>query len=330
MNSRLRRLLSPMLRSYCTYLFVLTLVLLSAFVEPAYGQLDVWIDPGHGGPKPGALGANGSALPNEKELNIGVAGYLETDLTALGYFVYRTQNSDTTNFSLEQRRKIANGELGNDFGIQLPCQLFISIHMNEWEDEAVFGTETYYATAKYDGKSKYAYREDSTAAEEIHADLMTHANVAFLFCSKDRGIKKKSFAVLRQTRPVALLFEVCFISNGCQFNNIVSSGDQALIADGIATGISGYLTPLPFAQAPPSPIRSGPVVVKASSPSTRTTVASLQEGFEGATFPPTGWTTQVVLTSGWSPLVIHSARLMTRSSSHGLGARSGLVRWMHP
>lgn len=95
------------IRTSETIFLVLTLVLMGAIVDPAHGQLDVWIDPGHGGNDPGALGVNGTALPNEKELNIGVSSYLENDLTGLGYFVYKTQNYDTTYYQPWQRREIA-------------------------------------------------------------------------------------------------------------------------------------------------------------------------------------------------------------------------------
>jgi len=52
--------------------------------HPATAQIDIWIDSGHGGNDPGALGFNGSALPNENELNFAVAGYFENDITSLG------------------------------------------------------------------------------------------------------------------------------------------------------------------------------------------------------------------------------------------------------
>ncbi len=284
-------LLNLLRQSSITKLIMIAVCFIGSFIGgPAYGQLDVWIDPGHGGNDPGALGIDGASLPNEKELNIGVAYYLENDLTGLGYFAYRTQNYDTTYYQPSQRREIANGERPNDQGIQLPCRLLVSIHMNSSTNSAAMGTETYYTTIKYDAKKKNAYLADKSAAEEIHADLMTYANVAFLFCSSDRGIKPANFAILRRTRAPALLFEVCFISNGCQFNNIITSGDQALIADGIAAGVSGYLGESLQKSKQPSQVISSTQVLSKPTPKIR--VESLQEDFEGTTFPPTGWEIQ--------------------------------------
>lgn len=273
--------------------------------------------PGARWSRPGALGINGATLPNEKELDIGVASYLENDLAALGYYVYKTRNSDTTFLYPVARRRIANGERANDQGLRASCRLFISIHMNSWGDPATLGTETYYATSKYDAKRKYAYRADSSAAKGIHADLMTYANVAFLFCSRDRGIKPKNYDVLMRTRPAALLFEVCFVSNACQFNHITSSGNQAIIAEGIAAGVSGYLgsfleSPLPRQTEPPIAVTSGQTA--------HAIAASLQEDFEGAAFPPTGWTIQ---TAGLA--LPHAWHRTTDSLYVGNGSASALV-----
>ena len=157
---------------------------------PVQAEIDVWIDPGHGGGDPGALGYNGATPPNEKELTIGVTTFLEGDLTGLGYIAHRTQNSDTTYFSPSNRRRIANGEAPNDQGFQDTCRLLLSVYMNADSSAAPLGTETYHATIKYDAKKKTAYLADKQAAEAIHPSLIANANVAFLFCSNDRGIKE--------------------------------------------------------------------------------------------------------------------------------------------
>lgn len=267
-------------------------VFVCAHPRPAMGQIDIWIDSGHGGKDPGALGFNGSAVPNEKQLNFAVATYFENDITGLGYYAYRIENYDTTFFEPQERRDIANGDAPNDQNLTASCRLLVSIHMNSSEDASDFGSETYYATIKYDAKKKSAYRADSTAAAQIHADFMTYADVAFLFCSEDRGIKPKNYTILSGTKAPALLFEVCFISNGCQWNNIITSGDQAFIADGIAAGVSQYLPILLESESETTTDAAVPAEPPSTWPAARVYVNSLQEGFDGATFPPTGWTTQ--------------------------------------
>jgi N-acetylmuramoyl-L-alanine amidase len=299
---------------------VLWLLLCSlAGAQPAIAQIDIWIDSGHGGNDPGAPGFNGSALPNEKELNFAVAGYFENDITALGYYAYRIANYDTTYFPPAERRDIANGDASNDQNLTASCRLLVSIHMNSSTNASAFGSETYYATIKSDAKKKTAYRADSTAAAEIHADFMTYADVAFLFCSNDRGIKPKNYAILKGTKGQALLFELCFISNSCQWTNIITTGDQAFLADGIAAGVSQHLPILLQTETASEinmPNNTPPIVSRGQ----RTHVMSLQEGFDGTTFPPTGWTTQ---TTGLGvPYVWHRT---TDPLYVGVGAASALV-----
>lgn len=265
-------------------LAILMLVLLLAGTSRA--EIDVWIDPGHGGNDPGALGFNGPAEPNEKELVIGVTTFLQGDLTGLGYDAHKTKNADTTYFNLLRRRLIANGEAPNDIGVQDSCRLFLSIHMDSVEDDTIIGTRTFYPTIKYDATNRNAFQADLLAAQTIHPDVIANAAVAFLFCHNDRGIEAENYAVLRRTRSPALLLELCFISNECQFNNISNAGDQALIADGIAAGVSGHLMRTP---QPPPHASEHPTLTVLRSTGSSPAGAVLDQGFDDPTFPPTGW-----------------------------------------
>ncbi|MDH4338539.1 MAG: N-acetylmuramoyl-L-alanine amidase [Candidatus Krumholzibacteria bacterium] len=244
-------------RSYFAILFTVIVGLITLAAGNVPAQIDIWVDPGHGGWDSGAEGFNGPAVPNEKELNIGVASRLENRLTALGYYAYRTQNYDTTYTQPWQRRQIANGQRSNDQGIRSSCRLLISVHMNSVPDASKLGTLTLYAAAKYEGKDEDAYAQDSTVAAVVQHDLMTYADVAFLFCSRDRGIvPDDSLAILKKCRMPAILVEVCFISNGCQWGNIITAGDQELCAEGIAAGVSHYLPILLESPVLPEPVRS--------------------------------------------------------------------------
>jgi N-acetylmuramoyl-L-alanine amidase len=78
-------------------------MLLLCIPTVATATIDVWIDPGHGGSKPGALGWNDEELPNEAELALDVSEWLEGDLAAFAYVVRKTRNADSTNVSPRQR-----------------------------------------------------------------------------------------------------------------------------------------------------------------------------------------------------------------------------------
>lgn len=222
--------------------FELSLMALYVFllsVAPAVGQVQVWVDPGHCCTEPGALGYNGQT-PHEKDLTFAVANYLQGDLLGLGWETYKTVNYPTSFLTPYNRAEVANGLRSNDDAEQGVPLLFVSIHMNSVPDPSAKGTITFYSERKSRQIDTKGYRADSTAAEYVHPDLMANANVAFLGCSEDDGIKVNEYAVCRYAFPPSLLIEVCFISNSCQWNNIRTAGDQALIADGIAAGVSGY------------------------------------------------------------------------------------------
>jgi N-acetylmuramoyl-L-alanine amidase len=189
----------------------------------ARGEIDVWIDPGHGGSQSGTEGFDGPDFPNEKDITLPVANRVESRLFELGFFcVHKTRNSDRK-VTVQDRAAIANGDLAND---EIPpfrdtARLFVSIHMNDWVPSR-FGTETYYSAIKPAGYDKKAKQADINAATKIQTDLMTKADVAFgPTCSDDRGVMQNNYYVLAFTALPAVLVEVCYLTNACQYNRII-------------------------------------------------------------------------------------------------------------
>jgi N-acetylmuramoyl-L-alanine amidase len=110
-------------------------------VGTAWSQIEVWIDPGHCCMDPGAKGFNGDPPPNEQDLTMPVANFLQGDLLGHGYFAYKTVNHPTSFFRPGQRARIANGQLANDDGDQGLCNILVSIHMNSVKgDNTIYGT----------------------------------------------------------------------------------------------------------------------------------------------------------------------------------------------
>lgn len=262
-------------------------------------QIDVWVDPGHGGTDKGTAPSDNNPLHSESLLALQQSSALVNSLLNLAYSAELTRNSDIT-MTKARRWKIANGTATNDLGIQATCQVFISIHMNAdpSRNPATRGTETYYSPAKLRLKSKTAYRADSSFAAAVHPRLISNAAVTFIGCHENRNIKTELHTVTKRAEIPSLLIEVCFISNPCQLGHIVQSSKQAIIADGIAAGVSFYITPLGPAPAsgrsPADPTWDGVSYRPGSKGQTgdwgRSAVQSSSEGFEGVTFPPAGWT----------------------------------------
>lgn len=271
--------------------------------QPGWAQVDVWIDPGHGGDKPGNLGFSMIPSRYEKVLALQQSERLETRLSQIGFTSLKTRNGDN-NPSFQRRADMAAGLATNDLGQQEPGQMLAIIHMNAGPPSAL-GTETFFANYKRYSRRLDAYRVDSTFASIIHCDLMTGANTAFLGCNDDRGVKCKPHFVSRRSRVPAVYIEVCFSTNQCQEANIAQAGDQALIANGIAAGISRVIVPggsvsreavlsLPAGGCAPTVECDFTDVADEPDPAPSFAVMgtqSLNQGFEGVTFPPSGWST---------------------------------------
>jgi len=172
------------------------------------------IDPGHGGQDPGAKGTSGQY---EKDFTLQLARKVkelaekETQLQ-----IYLTRTDDRTISSMDRERpKFAN---------QLDADLFISIHGNTYTDPSVFGTETFY------------YREESlTFATIMHKNLVNATG------SKDRGVKKEDFFVVKDTEMPAVLLEVGYLTNPNEELKMWKDDYQYRVASSIIEGIKEYL-----------------------------------------------------------------------------------------
>lgn len=148
--------------------------------------LKVFIDPGHGGRDPGAIGTNSK----EAENVLKVALALEKKLKAQGYEVKLSRRTDTY-LTLKQRADLANA-WGAD--------LFISLHDNSAVNKTATGFETFIFNGSVSGNT-------------IKLQQHVHKAIATGIGLRDRGMKRANFAVIRETNMPALLIEYGFISN---------------------------------------------------------------------------------------------------------------------
>ncbi|CEN81855.1 sporulation-specific N-acetylmuramoyl-L-alanine amidase CwlC [[Clostridium] sordellii] len=145
-----------------------------------------YLDFGHGGKDPGALGSN-----NTKESNtvLKIGMLVKSKLEKQSEKVITTRESDSF-YSLEYRTNKANKE---------SCDYFISIHMNSSTNKTAKGSETWV----YDSNSKVY-----NLAKNLSSNLSTNLN------TPNRGVKEsKKFSVLKNSKMPALLIEIDFISN---------------------------------------------------------------------------------------------------------------------
>jgi N-acetylmuramoyl-L-alanine amidase len=179
----------------------------------------IFLDPGHGGKDPGAVGPNGS---KESDVTLSVSKLLKDKLERMGATIFMSRDSDE-DVSISRRVSMANSSKAN---------IFVSVHCNAYNDTAK-GVETLYHQTSSAGKK---------LAGLIQSELVSSTN------SVDRGIKAdKSLSrfpnglpVLRDTVMPAVLVELEFISNPTYEKILTNPRWQEVFADAIVQGILSY------------------------------------------------------------------------------------------
>lgn len=173
----------------------------------------VVIDPGHGGFDRGGIPGQRVA---EKTMALDVALLVAKKLRAAGYHVIMTRDGDYF-VTLGGRCAIANAHRD---------AAFICIHFNSATRAGANGIETYY------------YRSDSAGlAANIHRQVVGKTT------SDNRGIRRRGFYVLRNTKIPSILVECGFLTNPTEARLALDSSYRDRLATAIAAGVEGKPTP---------------------------------------------------------------------------------------
>ena len=173
-----------------------------------------YLDFGHGGKDPGAIGPT-----NLKESDIALKIGMMVKETLENAFekVITTRDNDKY-YSLDYRTKKANNE---------NCDYFISIHLNAASNPSAKGCEIWL----YDENSKL-----KTLANNLCNNLSTKMN------TPRREVKySKKLAVLKNTKMPALLIEIDFISNKEVGNYLRNDKNLKNISDTISSTLLSFV-----------------------------------------------------------------------------------------
>ena len=178
------------------------------------GRFRIVIDPGHGGPDPGAVGIGGT---QEKDVVLEISQQVAELLRSRGVDVLLTRNGDI-DVDLPPRAQLANNS-GAD--------AFVSIHANalSMARPDVNGLETFY----------YQSLQGKNLASSIHSALMQTIR------RTDRGVKEGRFYVIRATRMPSTLVEVGFLTGADDAADLMDPAHRRQISLAIAAGILDYL-----------------------------------------------------------------------------------------
>ncbi len=187
----------------------------SKLPDVSRGRYLVVIDPGHGGPDPGAVGIGGL---RESDIVLEISLQLAELLRAKGVKVRLTRKSEI-DLDLPPRVAIAN---------RLRANAFVSIHANassrNWED--VNGIETFY----------FSGVKGNQLASKIQEQVLEVSPR-----SPNRGVRKGRFFVIRRTTMPAVLVETGFVTGRLDAPRLADSKHRRRLAFAIATGILKYL-----------------------------------------------------------------------------------------
>lgn len=196
------------------------------------------IDPGHGGKDDGAKG-NGIT---EKLMNLVIARRIGAILVKRGYTVVYTRTADTF-VELPARSEFAGKQ---------KCDLFLSVHCNSMADSAVSGIEVFVANpagVPSFGSTTIGKDSPSTKFNAVNAfwAYLTQSALVKASGAADRGIKRKQFAVIRETPAPSMLVEFGFVSNAAEAGKL----KEAAYLDKLAVAVCDAVTTLSAQIKPP-------------------------------------------------------------------------------
>jgi len=179
-------------------------------------KFSVVIDPGHGGPDPGAIGIGGI---RETDVVLEVSKIVKSLLSKKGVKVNLTRKNEV-DLDLPLRVSFAN---------KMNADIFVSIHANASRGKRrdINGLETFY----------YRGWRGRLLAKRIQNQILRVSPG-----SPDRGVKQGRFYVIKNTRMPAVLVEIGFLTGRIDARRLEKPSHRKRIAYSIAKGILEYLS----------------------------------------------------------------------------------------
>jgi N-acetylmuramoyl-L-alanine amidase len=178
-------------------------------------KFSVVIDPGHGGPDPGAIGIGGI---READVVLEVSKIVKKLLSEKGVKVTLTRKNEV-DLDLPPRVSFANNT---------DADIFVSIHANASRGKRrdINGLETFY----------YKGWRGRLLAKKIQKQILRVSPG-----SPDRGVKQGRFYVIKNTRMPAVLVEIGFLTGRLDARRLEKTTHRKRLAYAIAKGILEYL-----------------------------------------------------------------------------------------
>ena len=186
--------------------------------EVKRNKFSVVIDPGHGGPDPGAIGIGGM---RETDVVLEVSKIVKKLLSDKGVKVRLTRKNEV-DLDLPPRVSFANNT---------DADIFVSIHANASKGKRrdINGVETFY----------FRGWRGRLLAKRIQKHILKVSPG-----SPDRGVKQGRFYVIKNTRMPAVLVEIGFLTGRLDARRLEKTAHRKRLAYAIAKGVLEYLSKL--------------------------------------------------------------------------------------
>ncbi|MGL4523961.1 MAG: N-acetylmuramoyl-L-alanine amidase family protein [Spirochaetia bacterium] len=216
----------------------------------------ILIDPGHGGKDSGAIGRHGDLTVREKDITLTISLELEAKLKKAfpNRKILMTRRTDIYP-TLEDRVEMANQQkLGPG-----QAEIYISIHANATPRNAnnVQGFEVWYLPDTFERKitSHNAIQNrnlrtvlDKVVQEEYLAEskrlaefLLQAMDKGLGHMTKNRGIRREGWFVVRNAQMAAVLVEVGFVTHPEEAQRLAEPAHLKTLADLLYNGIRKFL-----------------------------------------------------------------------------------------
>ena len=181
------------------------------------GRFKVVIDPGHGGPDPGAVGIGGL---RETDVVLDVSLQMARLLQARGVQVVMTRTSEV-DVDLPPRVSLANSS---------GAYAFVSVHANalSMARPDVNGIETFYF-------------EGAGSRSRALAAALQQQMLAISPGTPDRGVRTGRFFVIRRTVMPSALVEMGFVTGSLDASRLADANYRRRMALALAAGVLQYL-----------------------------------------------------------------------------------------
>ncbi len=179
-------------------------------------KFSVVIDPGHGGPDPGAIGIGGI---RESDVVLEVSKIVKKLLAEKGVKVRLTRKKEV-DLDLPPRVSFAN---------KTDADIFVSIHANASRGKRrdINGLETFY----------FRGWRGRLLAKKIQKEILRVSPG-----SPDRGVKQGRFYVIKNTKMPAVLVEIGFLTGRLDARRLEKAAHRKRVAYAISKGILEYLS----------------------------------------------------------------------------------------